>query len=166
MYLGRHIWISVRTCNWFPTSPLSEHTSCSLLDSYQWCLTAKKGTRGLVHATEISPDVDGALQRSSVKIHYLKQLIPEMQRCPLHPQTQPAVGNHPQRGFEEQEEYPWRDESCSRDINGDGPGPLGHLRATPLSMSLLSGFLSGSSTASLKPGVSGVTGDGWPELEL
>lgn len=28
MYLGRHIWIYVRACNWLPASSLSQHASC------------------------------------------------------------------------------------------------------------------------------------------
>lgn len=27
MYLGRHIWIYIRTCNWLPASFLSKHAS-------------------------------------------------------------------------------------------------------------------------------------------
>lgn len=70
-----------------------------------------------------------------------------MQRYPLQPQMPPSAGYHPQRGFKEQEEHPWRDEGCSRHTSGDGPSPLEHLHTIPLSMNLLSGFLSSSPTA-------------------
>lgn len=89
-----------------------------------------------------------------------------MQRYPLQPQMPPAAGYHPQRGFKEQEEHPWRDEGCSRHSSGDGPSLLGHLHIIPLSMNLLSGFLLSSSTANRRPGVPGVTADGWPEPGL
>lgn len=89
-----------------------------------------------------------------------------MQRYPLQPQMPPSAGYHPQRGFKEQEEHPWRDEGCSRHTSGDGPSPLEHLHTIPLSMNLLSGFLSSSPTANRRPGVPGVTADGWPEPGL
>lgn len=89
-----------------------------------------------------------------------------MQRCLLHPPMQPAAGYHPQRGLEEQQEHPRRDEGCGGDTSGDGPSPLEHLHPTPPSMNLLSGFLPGSSTANLRPGAPGVTAGGWAEPGL
>lgn len=49
---------------------------------------------------------------SSEKTHWLKWLIPEMQRCPLHPQVQGTVLREV---LKQQEEHPCRDEGCSRD---------------------------------------------------
>lgn len=82
------------------------------------------------------------------------------------PPMQPAAGYHPQRGLEEQQEHPRRDEGCGGDTSGDGPSPLEHLHPTPPSMNLLSGFLPGSSAANLRAGAPGVTAGGWAEPGL